>query len=129
MTRIFDCDFASVSILPEPPALHIGDGQLVSAVDVARETPYLVPGAANLQQIFLLVKTRLAEWQDYALAMREDPQFFADVVGEWSEHSPEWIKDTSGRIHPDLGNRLSKEKFWDRTIASSINEIYEGLFI
>ena len=124
-----DGDLASASTLPEPPALHIGDGQWLSAVDVARETPYLVPGAANLQQMFLLVKSRLAEWRDHAFAMREDPQVYSDTVDEWSEHCPDRVPREDGRIHPDFKNKRPTGNFWDCTIASAISEIYEGLFI
>ena len=124
-----DDTVASAPVLPEPPALIIGNGSWLSSVDATRESPYLVPGKANFQRMLLIVKSRLAEWQDYALAMREDPQFYVNVVGEWSEHSTEWIRDENGKRHRDLTTTLGKEHFWDRTITSAINEIYEGLFM
>ena len=126
-----DGDLTPVPVLPEPPALtiSIGNVQWPSLVDFARDSPYLVPGEANLPRLLSLVQSRLAEWKDYAVAMREDPQFFANVVGDWSEHSGEWVKDVSGRVHPDLQNGPPKQEFWDRTLASAINEIYEGLYV
>lgn len=84
-----DEDLMSAPILPEPAALHVGDGEWVLATDLARDAPYVVPGKPDLKRLLSLAHSRLAEWKDYALSMREDPQFFADVVGDWSEHSGE----------------------------------------
>ena len=122
--RIVKGDLLSDPILPEPPTLSVGDGEWASTSDFARDTQYLVPGEPNLQGLLSLVQSRVDEWKDYALAMREDPQFFADVVGDWFEHHPAWIKDEEGKIDPVLRTALRKRAFWDDIVASAVNGIY-----
>lgn len=77
---------SQVPEVPEPPKMAATeDGEWESAVDLARESPYLVPQTLDLGRIQSLIRARLREWEDYAWAMREDPYFFAAVVGDWSE--------------------------------------------
>ncbi|KAF2870536.1 hypothetical protein BDV95DRAFT_619552 [Massariosphaeria phaeospora] len=116
-----------VPVLPEPPILSSREGEWVYATDLTRESPYLVPHKLDLRRVQSLIQARLTEWEDYAWAMREDPSFMAEVVGDWSEHSSERVMTRARKEHPDLVNPLRKKNFWDRTIASTINEPYENL--
>jgi hypothetical protein len=61
--------------------------------------------------------------------MREDPSFFIDVVGDWSEQSSTKILSETRKVHPDLTSALGKQNFWNRTIISAINEIRENLIM
>jgi hypothetical protein len=61
--------------------------------------------------------------------MREDPSFFVDVVGDWSEQSSTKILSETRKVHPDLTSALGKQNFWNRTIISAINEIHENLIM
>jgi hypothetical protein len=61
--------------------------------------------------------------------MREDPSFFADVVGDWSEHSSTQVLAPSRKMHPDLTSALRKQGSWDRTIVSAVNESHENLIV
>jgi hypothetical protein len=61
--------------------------------------------------------------------MREDPSFFVDVVGDWSEQSSTKILSETRKVHPDLTSALKKQNFWNRTIISAINEIHENLIM
>jgi hypothetical protein len=61
--------------------------------------------------------------------MREDPSFFVDVVGDWSEQSFTKILSETRKVHPDLTSALGKQNFWNRTIISAINEIHENLIM
>jgi hypothetical protein len=82
-------DLESLELVPEepkPPSVpDAKEGDWPSAVDLALESPYLVPQPLLLDRMESLVQGRLDEWKDYAWAMREDPSFFADVLSDWSE--------------------------------------------
>jgi len=120
----------AVPVQPEPPTLPTTkEGEWLSVLDLARELPYLAPQELNLDRVQSLIQARLREWEDYARAMREDPSFFADVVGDWSEHSSEQVPLPGRKTHPDLTSPIRKRQFWDRTISSDINEIYENLVV
>ena len=93
-----DGGLESAPVLPEPPAVHSDDGDWYSVVEDTRTTPYRLAGVSNLGRMLSLAKAGLAEWKDWALSLREDPQFFADVVGDWSKHVPAWIKDEAGQF-------------------------------
>ncbi|KAF1940134.1 hypothetical protein EJ02DRAFT_424234 [Clathrospora elynae] len=115
---------------PEPPMIPTTkEGVWPSAIDLAIESPYLVPQALLLDRVESLIQSRLREWEDYAWSMREDPAFFVDVVGDWSEHSSTQIQSPSRKAHPDLASAVHRRTFWDRTIFSAINEAYENLVV
>ncbi|KAF2121592.1 hypothetical protein BDV96DRAFT_640976 [Lophiotrema nucula] len=116
-------------IQPEPPALTATVGEFSTALDLNREIPYLVPRKLDLSRLRSLIKSRLAEWEDYACAMREDPGFFAEVASDWSEHASERVLGLGNRKHPDLANPARITNFWDRTLSSAINEPYENLSV
>lgn len=79
----------------------------------------LRPPLLDFKRIQSLIQTRIREWEDYGWTMREDPSFFADVVGDWSEHSSEQIPAAGTRKpHPDLASAALKRMFWYRTISS-----------
>jgi hypothetical protein len=105
------------------------EGEWPSAIDLACETPYLAPQQINFGRIQSLIQARLRKWKDYAWAMREDPSFFVDVVGDWSEQSSTKILSETKKVHPDLTSALGKQNFWNRTIISAINEIHENLIM
>jgi hypothetical protein len=102
------------------------DGGWPPAIDLACETPYLAPQQIDLGRIQSLIQARLRKWKDYAWAMREDPSFFDDVVGDWSEQSSTKILSETRKVHPDLTSALGKQNFWNRTIISAINGIHEN---
>jgi hypothetical protein len=128
-----ELDLESLNAIPEEPeppeALVRRERDRLSAVDMARESPYITPQSPDLERIQSLINARLREWEDYAWALREDPSFFADVVGDWSEHSSEQIPRRNRKVHPNLANPQRKQLLWDRSISSAINEVYENLIV
>ncbi|CAG9986623.1 unnamed protein product [Clonostachys byssicola] len=75
-------------VVPELPPLSLHPGEdTPSVTDLALARPYLVPEKVDVARLSSLTRTRTAEWVDYGWAMREDPGFFAEVVGDWHEHS------------------------------------------
>lgn len=61
--------------------------------------------------------------------MREDPSFFADVVDDRGEHSSKQLLSPTRKTNPNLASAVRKMEFWDRTIPSAIDEVYENLVI
>ncbi|KAF2832169.1 hypothetical protein CC86DRAFT_424530 [Ophiobolus disseminans] len=51
-------------------------------------------------------------------AMREDPSFSVDVVGDWSEHSSSRVLLAGRRTHPDHTTPARKKHFWDQTFST-----------
>jgi hypothetical protein len=97
---------------PEPPGVLVRKERgWLSAVDMARESPYITPQSPDLERLQSLINARLREWEDHAWALREDPSFFADVVGDWSEHSSVQIPRLDRKVHPDLANPQRKQLF------------------
>jgi hypothetical protein len=66
-------------VLPEPPDLTVQDGEWLSIVDLALETPYLVPQKVNLRHLRSLAEARLDECKNYAWDMKEDPAYSVNI--------------------------------------------------
>jgi len=50
----------------------------------------------------LLLEAKVLAARDHIWALREDPGYFADQIGDIREHRQEMLKDTVGNIHPAL---------------------------
>ncbi|OCK75654.1 hypothetical protein K432DRAFT_308042 [Lepidopterella palustris CBS 459.81] len=116
------------SPLPEPPPLNAGSTEWRSAAVLAAEAPYTVPHRVDLASLKALASARLADAEDHFWALREDPGYFTDFIGDWSEHSSEAILVYGKKRHPDLTNPITKQKFWDRTLGSVVHFAYENIF-
>ena len=91
-------------IQPEPVLKDatVTTGLGASLAVLAEEAPYRVPGRLDLDKIEALLAARKEAAEGHALALREDPGYFADHLNEMREHRQEMIKDVAGDVHPTL---------------------------
>ncbi|KAI1764647.1 hypothetical protein GGR53DRAFT_466201 [Hypoxylon sp. FL1150] len=121
-------DGQSGPVVAEPPALKgPTEGEWLSLDSLARSAPYSVPEdmrtAEGLKRVKSLVSAHVGQVQERLWALREDPAFFADLVGEFSEHQGERLP---GRPRIDIYDRLSgQRKYWDQTAHLMVNKCYE----
>jgi hypothetical protein len=119
----------SIPTFPEPPLLKSDDAEWRSAAAMSAEAPYVVPRQVDLARLKALISARLSNAEDHFWALREDPGYFADVVGDWSEHSSEMILDDCKKQHPHITDPLRKRRFWDRTVGNVVYSAYEEIFL
>ncbi|KAI4647002.1 hypothetical protein J4E93_005227 [Alternaria ventricosa] len=69
---------------PEPPEIRTTkeDGW-DSAFALAQKIPYSVPHWTDFDTIMSSIAARIHEWEDHAWAMRDDPSYFTNAVGEF----------------------------------------------
>ncbi|VUC25787.1 unnamed protein product [Clonostachys rosea] len=119
-------------IAPELPPLSLHPGEdSPSVVDLALARPYLVPEKVDVARLSSLAHARVAEWVDYGWAMREDPGFFAEVIGDWHEHSSTStnIRLSNVKLAPHTQTIQGKLTEWSHNASSAINEPYEGIAV
>ncbi|KAI2631937.1 hypothetical protein GGR54DRAFT_7163 [Hypoxylon sp. NC1633] len=121
-------DGQSGPVVAEPPALKgQTEGVWLSLDSLARSAPYGVPEdmrtSDSLNRIKSLVSAHFAQVQERLWSLREDPAFFADMVGEFSEHQGERLP---GRPRINIQDRSSAQrKYWDQTAHLMVNKCYE----
>ncbi|KAK3342123.1 hypothetical protein B0T25DRAFT_359738 [Lasiosphaeria hispida] len=95
---------------------------------MAAETPYRLPARIDFRRMELLLEAKASAAKDHVLALREDPDYFADRIVDIREHRQEMLKDTSGNIHPSI--RPGKDAiFGARVIGNLVVEAYLELEI
>ncbi|RAK81302.1 uncharacterized protein BO72DRAFT_518830 [Aspergillus fijiensis CBS 313.89] len=117
-------NFDSFPILPPPQTQSETElSGFESLRLMAAEAPYRVPAQLDLSRIASLLAARTSAAEDHQWALREDPDYFASVVLDMAEHTPEMLKDLQGRDHPDLrGNR--KNIIWARVLACVVCDAF-----
>lgn len=116
-------------LLPEPQLKSEKDiDGFESLAVMAAEAPYRVPAQLDLERIANLLRARASAAEDHLWALREDPGYFAEHLGELKEHRQEMIKDTKADVHPTL--RPGRESiFWVRIIGNVVVNAYLELEI
>lgn len=110
------------AVKPEPPP--IGDSsEWPSLAAMAAEAPYRLPAQLDFSRLKALVAARMLSAEDHVRSLREDPGYFADSVGDWSEHRQERLPDTNGAQHPVLHTPL----FWERVVGNVLLNAYLSL--
>ncbi|KAI1943758.1 hypothetical protein LOZ66_000343 [Ophidiomyces ophidiicola] len=110
-------------VQPEPPALSGDPTEWPTLAVLRAEAPYRVPAHLDFDQLVAVLSARRAAAEDHTWALREDPGYFFDVVGDESEHRLEVLPDTKGKPHPHLHDGL----FWTRVFGSVITNAYGAL--
>ncbi|KAF7893650.1 uncharacterized protein EAF02_001188 [Botrytis sinoallii] len=119
-----DSLISEASIKPEPPLLTDGsDWSTIAAV--AAEAPYRLPSKLDFHRLQVIVEARRISAEDYIRDLREDPGYFAEVLGDWSEHRQEKLLDTFGNRHPTLDRPL----FWEYVIGNVVSDAYGALIV
>lgn len=119
-----DLVISGASIKPEPPPLK-DDSEWSSIASVAAEAPYRLPSQIDFNRLKVIVEARRMNAEDHIRDLREDPGYFADVLGDWSEHRLERLLDTPEFPHTILDNPT----FWEFVIGNAISDAYSALIV
>jgi hypothetical protein len=115
---------SEATIRPEPSPLSNG-AEYPTLATIAAEAPYRLPARLDFNRFKTLVNAKRLSVEDHIRGLREDPGYFADVLGDWSEHRQEKLPDMNGKRHPVLGEPL----FWERVIGNVVTDAYGGLVV
>ena len=115
---------SETAVKPEPAPLSDG-GDWPNLATIVAEAPYRLPAQLDFMRLKALVNAKRSSVEDHIRAMREDPGYLADVLGDWSEHRQEKLLDTRNKRHPVLDEPL----FWERVIGDVVTSAYSGLVI
>jgi len=111
-----------IPVQPEPARPLDPTSSYNSLITLAAEAPYRVPDELDYPRLMSLIAAKRAEAEDHIWMMREDPGYFADVLGERSEHHRERILDPFKKIHSSLKGKGTK--FWDKAVQNCIGNDY-----
>ncbi|KAI9039376.1 uncharacterized protein KD926_009519 [Aspergillus affinis] len=107
---------------PEPQFQDEGEITGFESLSVmAAEAPYRVPAKLNILRIESLLRARASAAEDHLWALREGPEYFANVLLEEKEHRPEWLEDVNGNKHPLL---REEEIIWRRIMGWVVGDAY-----
>lgn len=114
----------SVPVQPEPLPIVRDENEWPSLASITADAPYRVPAHVDFRRLQAIIAAKRSAAEDHIWALREDPGYFADFVGDWSEHRQEMLLDTNQKRHPVLDKPL----FWDRVLGNVVVESY-GTFL
>ncbi|KAL8644897.1 MAG: hypothetical protein Q9226_007539 [Calogaya cf. arnoldii] len=122
-----DLPLADLSIpkQPKPPENRLLENSpgWPSLIQEMEQAPYRVPSAFDVDCLHPFVVARRNEAEDHILSLREDPYYFQEVVLELSEHRPEKILTSSGKISSVHDHDL----FWERVLSNVVVDAYTNL--
>jgi hypothetical protein len=110
--------------LPPPASIH-ADDEWSSIATILAEAPYRVPEQLDFSGVRALVIAKRFEAEDHIWSLREDPEYFRDVVNQWSDHRVERLLDLDGKCHPDL----DKPVFWEKVLHRVVTDAYSNLIM
>ena len=114
----------SSPVQPEPPSLIGDESEWPSLAVIAAEAAYRVPAHLDFRRLQAIVAAKRSAAEDHIRALREDPGYFVETVGDYSDHQTANVQDAHGKPHPELG----LPSFWDGVFRTTIIEAY-GRFI
>jgi hypothetical protein len=114
-------------IRPEPPAIVGDPAEWPTLASIAAEAPYRVPANLDFGRLKAVIAAKRSAAEDHIWGLREDPGYFSDTVGNWSEHRQETLLDTNGKRHPALTDL--KSLFWERVLGNVIVDAYGALIV
>ncbi|PGH35131.1 hypothetical protein GX50_02053 [[Emmonsia] crescens] len=112
-----------IPIQPEPPVIARDPTEWPTMASMAAEAPYRVPANIDFERLLAVFAARRSAAVDHIWALREDPGYFHDALGDCYEHRQEPMLDANKKPHPILGTHM----FWARVYGSVINSAYEDL--
>lgn len=93
------------------------------------EAPYSVPRVTILKSLNVLISSRQAEAEDHFWALRGDPGYFTEVVGNAMEHSTKMILVKGARKHEALTSRVGRIQHLDDVIGLTVCEAYKEVHV
>ena len=112
-----------VPVQPEPSPISRDETEYPSLALITAEAPYRVPLHVNFKHLRAIIAAKRSAAEDHIWGLREDPGYFADIVGDWTEHRQETLLDTNGKRHPVL----NKPVFWERVLGNVVADAYGTL--
>ncbi|KLJ11943.1 hypothetical protein EMPG_12908 [Blastomyces silverae] len=112
-----------IPIQPEPPAIVKDATEWPTMAAIAAESPYRVPANIDFEQLRAVIAARRSAAVHHIWALREDPGYFHDTLGDCYEHRQESMLDENKKPHPVFGTDI----FWARVYGSVIISAYEDL--
>ncbi|PGH00959.1 hypothetical protein GX51_05508 [Blastomyces parvus] len=113
----------NIPIQPEPPAIVRDATEWPTMASIAAESPYRVPASIDFERLRAVIAARRSAAADHVWALREDPGYFHDTLGDCYEHRQETMLDEKRMPHPSLGTDI----FWARVYGQVIISAYEDL--
>jgi hypothetical protein len=115
-------------VLPRATSLKDNDTEWRSIPALALQAPYNSPRSVDIHRLKYLVETRLHASKDHLFSIREDPEYFADSIKEWSDHQCIWILDQDKKPGPEPSRAVIKSQLWDSMVPTYIQSAYEDTF-
>ncbi|KAF2469970.1 uncharacterized protein BDR25DRAFT_325730 [Lindgomyces ingoldianus] len=92
---------------------------------VALEAPYRIPTHLDFTWLKGVASAERNTMEDHLWALREDSNYFADVMRDYVEHRQEMIVDEFDQKHPSLIDS-GRPVFWNRVLGNVIGHAYFG---
>ena len=99
------------------------DSPITPLAATAADGVYRPPSDLNLKRMGDLLAAKKSAAEDHLLALREDPAYFAEMIGERKEHSSEFILDSEGHAGPNIWPSL-KPTIWGWSTLAVIYDAY-----
>jgi hypothetical protein len=117
----------AVPLQPEPHLKAEAEATGFESLAVmAAEAPYRVPARPDFARIEALLEAKTLAAKDHIWALREDPAYLSEIIGDIKEHRQEMLKDTRGKTHPAL-EPLRDGIFWARITGTLVVQAYVDL--
>ncbi|KAK2808756.1 hypothetical protein FQN50_004428 [Emmonsiellopsis sp. PD_5] len=115
----------NIPIQLEPPAIERDSTEWLTIASVAAESPYRVPANINFERLLVIFSAKRSAVIDHILALREDPGYFYETMGEASEHRIEAVLDSKRMRDPSWRTPL----FWARVYHEATIRAHESLVV
>ncbi|KAM0228243.1 hypothetical protein ACHAPO_010891 [Fusarium lateritium] len=93
---------------------------------MAAEASYKVPSDIDWVRISSLLGAQLSATEDHIWSLREDPEYFKEVLLEQKDHCPESMLDSDGKAHI-LARKGMEDKLWGVLLCHTAALSYSSL--
>lgn len=95
------CQFNLNPLLSREAKSNISSLALITA-----EAPYRVSLQLDLELLQAIIAAKRSAAEDHTWGLREDPDYFADIVGDLTEHRQEILLNTNEKRHRVLNKSV-----------------------
>ncbi|KAF2000517.1 hypothetical protein P154DRAFT_434676 [Amniculicola lignicola CBS 123094] len=110
---------------PDLPPLPENEGSYINLNTLIMEAPYRRPARLDLARLKALVVARKEQAQDHIWTLREDPNYFSDVVKDHMEHRLELIADCWRGPH----KKIPVSQLYSKGLRTLVNDAYMEFFL